>query len=93
MTPFFNFHALRSFIEDAATHYSKSAPALCDWLDEIYIALAEKPESVSVYEIMQVERLRVVDGDFVGWEQPNYAQNRFYKLRVSQGKDAGVLSY
>lgn len=88
---FFDFHAAQKFIEDASLHYVKSAPALVDWLEDTYIALSESPASVSVYELLQLQQLRdVTSGE---WEHPNYAQNRWYKLRVSQGKDAGVISY
>ena len=86
---FFDYHATRSFIEDAATHYSKSAPALVDWLDEIYISLAEAPATVTAFELLQLAQLKM-DGE---WEHPNYAQNRFYKVRSALGKDAGVLSF
>lgn len=87
--PFFDYHAVRAFIEDAATHYAKLSPALADWLDEIYIALNEAPLTVSVFELMQLQQLRM-DGE---WEQHNYAQNRFYKVRALLGKDRGVLSF
>ncbi len=85
----FNCHETRKFIERAAEHYATSAPALVDWLDEVYIALNEKPASVSVWEIMQLDQL-MVDGT---WEHPNYAQNRWYKVRAALGKERGVLSY
>lgn len=87
---FFDYKAVRTFIEDAASHYDKTAPALVEWLDETYINLAQKLQDVSVYELMQLQRLRYPDGT---WEHPNYAQNRWYKLRASQGKDTGVISY
>ena len=86
---FFNYHELRSFIEQAAEHYSQSAPALVDWLDEVYIALAENPRAVTVFEVLQLQQLQL-DGE---WEHPNYAQNRWYKVREAFGRERGVLSY
>ncbi len=86
---FFDWHETRRFIEDATAHYAQSAPALADWLDETYIALQEHPENVSVRELMQLQALKM-EGE---WEHPNYAQNRWYKLRAEQGKDRGVLSF
>jgi hypothetical protein len=85
----FNYQQTRKFIEDACENYAKSAPALTDWLDETYIALADNPETVSVYELLQLQQLQM-DGE---WEHPNFAQNRWYKLRASQGKDHGILSF
>lgn len=85
----FDYKAVRTFIEEAAAHYDKSAPALVSWLDDTYIALAENPRAVSVWEIMQLQKLRT-DGV---WEHPNYAQNRWYKVRAELGQDRGVISY
>ncbi len=85
----FDYHATRRFIEDAATHYDKSAPALVGWLDELYIALAEAPATVTVFELMQLQQLKM-DGE---WEHPNYAQNRWYKVRGLLNKENGVLSF
>ena len=87
---FFNYQEARTLIEEAAAYYAKTAPQLVEWLDETYINLAENPAAVSVYELMQLQRLRQEDGT---WEHPNYAQNRWYKLRATQGKPNGVLSY
>ena len=88
-TPFFDYHATRRFIEDAAAHYDKLSPMLVEWLDEMYIALAEAPLTVSVFELLQLAQLRF-DGE---WEQHNCAQNRWYKVRALLGKDRGVLSF
>ena len=85
----FNYHAFRKLLEDAVCHYEKLSPALAGWLDETYVALAERPESVTVSDLMQVQQLRM-NGE---WEQHNFAQNRLYKLRAMQGKDRGVLSF
>lgn len=85
----FNFHETRRFIEAACNHYSKSAPALCDWLDELYIALSEAPLTVTVFELQQLNQLKM-DGE---WEHPNYAQNRWYKVRELKGQDRGVISF
>ena len=85
----FDYKATRQFIEEAAEQYSNSAPALVDWLDELYMALADAPLTVSVFEIMQLMQLKM-DGE---WEHPNYAQNRWYKVRAELGKDRGVLSF
>tara|TARA_R110000868_G_scaffold241646_1_gene497153 strand:- start:342 stop:620 length:279 start_codon:yes stop_codon:yes gene_type:complete len=86
---FFDYAATRKFIESAATHYSKTAPALCDWLDDVYIALNEAPLTVTVFELFQLQALRL-DGE---WEHPNYAQNRWYKVREIKGQERGVLSF
>jgi hypothetical protein len=84
-----DWHQVRRFIEDAAAHYDKTAPQLVEWLDDVYIALAEKPLDVTVFELLQLQQLRL-DGV---WEQPNYAQNRWYKVRALKGQPNGVLSF
>jgi hypothetical protein len=71
----FDYQATRAFLTEACAHYGKSAPALETWLDELYVALSEAPATVTVWELMQLQALRL-NGE---WEQPNYAQNRFYK--------------
>ena len=86
---FFDYTATRSFIEEAAAYYCVSAPALCDWLDELYVALNEAPMTVTVFELLQLAQLRM-DGQ---WEHPNYAQNRWYKVRDLKGLPNGVLSF
>lgn len=89
MQTFFDYHALRSFLEAACAHYERSAPALSTWLDELYIALNEAPATVTVFELFQLQQLRMNEE----WEHPNYAQNRWYKVRELRGQDRGVLSY
>lgn len=86
---FFDYSSARRFIEEAATHYAKSAPALVDWLDELYMALESNPRDVTVFELLQLQQLRM-DGE---WEHPNYAQNRWYKVREVFGRERGVVSF
>ena len=86
---FFDYHKLRSFLEGAVSHYEKTAPALSTWLDDLYVSLADNPAAVSVFELLQLQQLKMNDE----WEHPNYAQNRWYKVRALQGKDTGVLGY
>ena len=86
---FFDYHHVREFIEAAAAQYAKSSPALADWLDEVYVALAEAPHTVTVFELLQLQQLHM-DGE---WEHPNYAQNRWYKVRAALGKERGVCSF
>lgn len=85
----FNYWATRRFIEDAAAHYDKTAPQLVEWLDEVYRDLEANPRNVTVFELLQLQQLRL-DGD---WEHPNYAQNRWYKVREAFGRDRGVISF
>ena len=86
---FFNYHEARGFLERACAHYEKSAPALCDWLDELYVALNESPMTVTVFELLQLAQLEL-NGE---WEHPNYAQNRWYKVRALKGQPNGVCSF
>lgn len=85
----FDYNATRAFLEGAVSQYEKTAPALADWLDEVYVALNEAPASVSVYELLQLQQLQM-SGE---WEHPNYAQNRWYKVRSLLGRDCGAYSF
>ena len=81
----FDYRKIREFIEEAASHYSKQKPEpapLLDWLDDVYIRLAEKPEELSVRELMQVFRLH----ECGEWEQQAYAVNRAFKAVRSTGR-------
>lgn len=77
---------LRKFVQAACLHYEHSAPALSDYLDDLYIRLDETPGAVSVSEVMQVTRLYEET-----WEHPNYAQNRIYKMLDSVGDTSKML--
>jgi len=63
-------------LEEAVAHYEKSAPAVSDHCNDLYIRINESPKLVSLYELKQIETLW-----HEGWEGPNYAANRIYKLR------------
>lgn len=78
---FFDGPALLRFIEDACGHYERTAPTVAEWLDGVYVRLQEKPESVSVADLLAVRALR--DGDV--WQHPNYAANGVYKHMERSG--------
>ena len=85
----FSVIAFRHFLELAAIEYAKSAPALADWIDDIYIRLGEDLLSVTVAELMAFGKLWSEDG----WMHPNYAQNTIYKMRDRLGMENGVISF
>ena len=78
----FNYQTMRSFLEHAGTHYAGQSGLLEDWIDDVYIRLAEAPDTVTVYELNQVQAL-FVDGE---WEHHNYATNRAYKCMTKFGR-------
>lgn len=86
---FLDFQALRDYLTEAVAHYEKSAPQLSEWLDELYVSANHTPRAVSVYELLQLQQLSL-NGE---WEQPNFAQNRWYKVRELNGQERGVLSF
>jgi hypothetical protein len=88
-TTFYNYSTVRTFVEDACAHYDQTSPQLAAWLDELYIALAQAPATVSVFELMQLQKL-YENGQ---WEHPHYAQNRWYKVRALMNKDRGVIDH
>lgn len=66
------------FLTDACKHYEKTAPTVAAHCDEMYIRISDG-SPVTVREIISV--LGLCAGE--GWEHPNYAANRIYKLRES----------
>lgn len=80
--------AIRKFIEEAAPIYDKTAPTVAEWLDDLYIRLGDDPRTVTVYEVMQCQMLRLEHG----WEHPNYAANRHYKVMNILGKSTVGLA-
>lgn len=80
----FDYEATRTHLEQAVAHYKKTAPAyFIQYLDGLYVRLYEKPESVSVLEVVTVGRL-LEEGE---WEHPNYAVNRLYHMMDRLGMD------
>ena len=86
---FLDHRALLDYLTEAVAHYEHSAPQLSTWLDEMYVAANHEPRSVSVYDLLQLQQL-TMNGE---WEHPNFAQNRWYKLRALNGQERGVLSF
>ena len=66
---------IRVYLEEVVSHYTKTAPTVSTWADDLYMRLAESPERVTVKELIMVGRL--YDDD--GWQLANYAANTAYK--------------
>lgn len=64
-----------AFLEKAVEYYHTSAPALSDWLDDLYMRLSDSC-NVDLREILFIEKLKE-DGT---WMHPNYASNQQYHL-------------
>jgi hypothetical protein len=75
---------VRLLIEEAVSHYEKSAPTVAAYLDDLYVRLNERPHDVRVSELGAVASLKDDEGQ---WEQANCAANRFYKLASRLGRD------
>ena len=84
---YFEWRLFEKFVMDAVPHYRETAPAVSNFVDAIYILLQEYPEQVSVYTLMQIQRL-YSEGE---WEAPDYAANRIYKLSVALGMDTTAM--
>jgi hypothetical protein len=77
-----------AFCGEAVAHYEKSAPAVADYVDDLFIRINSKPETVLLVELTAVSALRE-SGE---WEHPNYAANRLYKLANRLGRDTTGLA-
>lgn len=75
----------------ACTHYETSSPIVSDWADDLYRRLCSPVDltSIDYREIQCLAQLYDSDGRDPkdGWEQPNYAANRVYKLLSRLGRD------
>ena len=83
----FDIRLVENMIEDACAHYAESAPLLSEYLDELYMRVMDKPESVSLFEIMTVSSLSA-DGSY---KNANYAQNTYYKMLDILGRDKSCM--
>ena len=92
MAPFIDITAMQAFIQQAMEHYQKqNAPGwLTDWLDDLYIRLADNWMAVTLDEMMILSSLNT-DGL---WLQQNYAANTIYKMFRRLKRDTtGILGY
>lgn len=83
--------AMRDFcklLEEGTAEYAKSAPAVSDYLDDLYIRINHSVEKVLLVEMIIVSALKV-DGK---WEMPAFASNRCYKLMNRLGMDTTGLA-
>lgn len=86
----FDYKATRQFIEEAVGEYSKTAPTVAAYLNDLYIRLEEDPRTVSVMEIVTITRLRECEI----WYAPNMAANFIYHLMDQLGMDTtGHIGY
>ena len=79
--------SIRKFIEKIVFEYEKTAPAVSQWADLLYIRLNEDIYSVKIIEVITAHMLLENDT----WEHPNYAANRVYKLMDMLGQDTTGL--
>lgn len=77
-------------ITEACDNYEKSAPAVRDYLDELYARIEREPVRVMLAEMLFVERLQCEDG----WLHPNYAQNQLVHLLERLGREStGIIDH
>lgn len=91
-TGFLDIPAAQHFIQVAMSHYQeRKAPGwFTDWLDDLYIRLAEDWGKVTLDELATLTSLNV-DGH---WLTPTYAMNTAYKMLDRLGRDTtGIIGY
>lgn len=69
-----NVSQLESLLTEICSYYEMTAPTVSEWADDLYRRLSQ-PDEITLSEIYYAESL-CRDG----WEQPNVAANRHYKL-------------
>lgn len=81
---------IRDQLADIVKHYEKSAPAVADWADGLYIRTNETPHLVTLVELLAVSRLCEDES----WMQANFAANAVYKVMRATGQDTtGLAGY
>lgn len=87
---FIHYDELDKFLEDAVSHYERSAPTVADYCDDLYRRSHQAPQSVSLAELAGVQNLQE-QGE---WITPHFAVNRVYHLMHRLGMDvAGHLGF
>lgn len=77
-----DLHRISDELTAICDHYEKSAPTVHAWADDLYVRIGERPNDVTLAELMLVARFRE-DG---AWVQPNYAANYVYHKLHSMGR-------
>lgn len=91
-TGFLDITAAQCFIQEAMSHYQeRKAPAwFTDWLDDLYMRLADNWAKVTLDELATLASLNV-DGH---WLTQHYAMNTAYKMLDRLGRDTtGIIGY
>ncbi len=71
-----NLDTIQSELSKICAYYEKSAPAVSQWADDLYMRLSDNPHIVLLGEIMIINHL-YSDNGFV---HPSFAQNTVYHL-------------
>lgn len=50
--------AISKFLEEACTHYDRTAPTVTAYLEDLYARVGESPADVRLIELLRVGRLR-----------------------------------
>lgn len=83
--PMLDWAAFDAHLIAAAEHYEKTAPAVADWVDDLYRRMRDHDQVQTVLYVEILAALQLFGPET--WEHPNYAQNRIYKLLSRLGRD------
>jgi hypothetical protein len=78
-----NIMTIRAYLKLVVLEYEKSAPTVSAWADDLFIRLGEGMRNVLIIELLSAKDLHSHDG----WEAPQYAANKVYKLMNELGQD------
>lgn len=86
----FGIDVVRTQIETACSLYEHTAPVVADHCNDLYIRINERPDKVTLAELLGVCQLWAGDE----WMQPNLAANTIYHLRHRLGMDTtGMIDH
>ena len=87
-----NPDVIRDFLQAACLHYEKTAPAVSNYLDDLYIRTGESTQHVSLFELLRSQQLYDVESG--QWMHPNLAQNTVYKtLDILERDTTGIIDF
>ena len=76
-------------LSEICKQYEKTAPAVSQWADDLYMRLQEEPDTIMLGELMIINHL-MADG----WLSPNHAQNTLYHRLDRLGMSTvGMIDY
>jgi hypothetical protein len=85
----FDLDAVPDLLTEGCGHYEQTAPAVCDYLNDLYMRCDNTADSVVLSELIFLRKLAGGPGE--GWMHPGHAQNALFHLLDRLGRSTTGL--